>query len=646
MLVVAAVAFAFYAPSLRFGFFNDDPTGHFRWMEGRSVWSLLTDAGGHGYYRPVSFILWQVLHTLLGRHDPFVLHLLNVLAHAANAALVVWLAHRLTRQQAGRLAYATLAGALFALYPFSYEAVPYVGSFVHPLVTLLILLTLAFYVRWREDGARWAFVAAHIALVLAVFSQENAVIIPLLMFILNRTIFNRQNAKNAKTWRFASFASWRFKSETLGTLSFFAELAIFAIAWLLVPKTAEARMLSLEAMRANMLPFVQALVYPVVPLANHNPTTLAILAAVSLVALFALARYARATRLFAFGLVVWALASLPSILILDNDYVLGSPRLFYLPSVGAALVWSIPILAFRSQKSVVRSRIVEWGICVAIFAACYVPSASYVRCELAYQGMAGEVGRMMADATQSAPAAQEVTFVNLPYFFSSRGKGTECRNPFVFAPTGAVVIPPYADARDFAFYNGGADVPTAAVTVRDAERQPGWQTFGNAASVEQLHRQLAASRVFVFDLLQWRLFDLSAVWQPDLPMQQPQTMLNGVQISNTRYQVSDTAVVTLTFQSTMTVQDRKVFVHVYDSNGKVTAQDDGVPAQGFVPTSWWRPGDVITDTHIVPLANLPPGAYRVTVGMYDAITSTRIEARGADGTRLPDDEITITELTR
>ncbi len=47
MLVVAAVAFAFYAPSLRFGFFNDDPTGHFRWMEGRSVWSLLTDAAGH-----------------------------------------------------------------------------------------------------------------------------------------------------------------------------------------------------------------------------------------------------------------------------------------------------------------------------------------------------------------------------------------------------------------------------------------------------------------------------------------------------------------------------------------------------------------------------------------------------------------------
>jgi len=637
MLVVAVMAFAFYAPSLRFGFFNDDPTGHFRWMEGRSVWSLLTDAGGHGYYRPVSFILWQILHALLGRHDPFALHLLNVLAHAANAALVVWLAHRLT----GRLTYATLAGALFALYPFSYEAVPYVGSFVHPLVTLLILLTLAFYVRWREDGARWAFVSAHVSLVLAVFTQENAVIAPLLLILIEFV----RSADFSRSW------GERLKA-SLPTLSFFAEPTIFAIVWLLVPKTAEARTLSLEAMRANVLPFMQALVYPVTPLANHNPMALAILAAISLVVLFVVARYARVTRLFAFGLIVWALASLPSILILDNDYVLGSPRLYYLPSVGAALAWSIPILTFRGQRSEVRGRIAEWGLCAVILAACYLPSAGYMRCELAYQGMAGEVGQMMAGATRSVPPGQEVTFVNLPYFFSSRGKGTECRSPFVFAPTGAVVIPPYADARDFVFYNGGPDISTSAVTVH--EYQPGWQTFGEAASVEQLRQRLATSRVFVFDLLQWRLFDLSTAWQPGASMNQASATLGGVQISNlgtareyAKFQISnDKGVTILTWQSVTTVPDRKVFVHVYDSSGKVAAQDDGVPAQGFAPTSWWRPGDVITDTRIVSLASLPPGTYRVTAGMYDAIAGTRIEARGADGARLPDDELWITNITR
>ncbi len=655
MLVVAAVAFAFYAPSLQFGFFNDDPTGHFRWMESRSVWSLLTDAGGHGYYRPVSFIFWQVLHALLGRHDPFALHLLNVLAHAANAALVVWLAHRLT----GRLAYATLAGALFALYPFSYEAVPYVGSFVHPLVTLFILLTLAFYVRWSEDRARWTFVAAHIALALAVFTQENAVITPLLLVALTSSLgpelkLGAENESRLKPTlhthlaRFTGLAPFSPTILSSGVLGFFAAPVIFAAVWLLVRKTAEARTLSLEAMRANVLPFVQALVYPVAPLANHNPLALAILAALSLAMLFALARYARVTRLFAFGLIVWALASLPSILILNNAYVLGSPRLYYLPSVGAALTCAIPILA---AERLLKPEIGYWrlGIGGLILAVCLLPSAGYMRCELAYQGMAGEVGRMMAGATRSVPPGQEVTFVNLPYFFSSRGKGTECRSPFVFAPTGAVVIPPYADTRDFVFYNGGPDVPTSAVTVRDAERQPGWQTFGDAASVEQLRQRLSASHVFVFDLIRWQLFDLSAAWQPGASMNRASATLGGVQIStrSVQSQISnDKGVTILTWQSVTTVPDRKVFVHVYDSSGKVVAQDDGVPAQGFAPTSWWRPGDVITDTHSIPLANLPPGTYRVTAGMYDAITGARIEARGADGARLPDDEIVIAEMTR
>jgi hypothetical protein len=252
---------------------------------------------------------------------------------------------------------------------------------------------------------------------------------------------------------------------------------------------------------------------------------------------------------------------------------------------------------------------------------------------------------MMAGAARSALPGQGVTFVNLPYFFSSRGKGTECRNPFVFAPTGAVVVPPYADARDFVRYNGGPDISASAITVR--EYQPGWQTFGAQARVEQVRQQLAASRVFVFDLVRWRFFDLSAAWQPDAPANQAQAILNGVTISNFKFQMTNgKSVATLTWQSAAMIQDRQVFVHVYDSSGKLAAQADSAPAEGFVPTSWWRAGDVITDVHSVNTTNLPSGVYRVTVGMYDAATGTRIEARDASGIRLPDDEVIIGKVTR
>ena len=633
------VAVAFYAPSLQFGFFNDDPTGHLRWLEGRSVWSLLTDASGHGYYRPLSFILWQILHSLLGRHDPLTLHLLNVLAHAANAALVAWLTHRLT----GRLTYAMLAGLVFALYPFSYEAVPYVGSFVHPLVTLLVLLTLAFYVRWQESDTRWTFAAAHVTLTLAVFTQENAVITPLLLIALS--LLNLPSSPTlvpAREKNARSLASIGKRATALATPSFFIEPAVFAAMWLFVPKTPEARTLSLAAIQANVLPFVQALVYPVAPLANHNAGTLAILAVVWVIALFGLARYARVTRVLAFGLLVWVLASLPSILILDPDYVLGSPRLFYLASVGVALVCALPVLALeRLLKFDIGC--FKFGSVALLLAACYLPSADYTRCQLAYQGLAGEVGKMMADAARST-SEQEVTFVNLPYFFSSRGQGTECRNPFVFAPTGAVVIPPYADARDFVMYSGGPDRPTLAVTV--PEYQPGWQTFGALKLVEQLRERLGTSRVFVFDLVRWRLFDLSAAWQPNSPVGQARAILGKSQIANLKSEISNQGVVTLTWQSLAAVQDLKVFVHVYDANGKLSAQDDGPPAEGFAPTSWWRRGDVITDTRTINVAGLPPGTYRITAGMYGGTTGERLEARGADGARMPEDEITLTQMTR
>jgi hypothetical protein len=626
MLLVATVACAFYSPSLRFGFFNDDPTGHFRWMEGRSIISLLTDASGHGYYRPVSFILWQILYTVLGRHDPFVLHLLNVLAHAGSAALVTWLAYQLT----GRLPYAALSGMLFALYPFSYEAVPYVGSFVHPLGTSLILLTLAFYCRWRREGARWIFVAAHVTLTLATFTQENAVITPVLMLLLGVLVFS-DRSKAQRTSRLGP------------SLSFFAQPIIFAAVWLWVPKTVETRVLDISSMRANVLPFVQALVYPVAPLAHYRPTTLAIAALAALMVLLALAYRSGAIRLFIFGVLVWALAALPSIMILNNAYVLGSPRLFYLGSVGAAMIWALPALASKRSES--GHPAAEWGIGLVVLALCYLPTAAYVRCELAYQGMAGEIGRMMAGAARSAAPGQDVTFVNLPYFFSSRGAGTECSSPFVFAPTGAVVIPPYADPRDFVRYNGGPDIAASGVSA--SAYQPGWSTFGAPISVQELRSRLLRSRVFVFDLVGWRLWDLSATWQPGTAIGQPRATFDGVQILAFESRAAGaTEVVTLTWQTVAPIQDRKVFVHVYDSGGKLVSQDDSLPARGLAPALWWQAGDVVTDTHVVTLGSLPPGEYRVSVGMYGAADGARTAAHGPDDRRLRDDELTVAQITR
>jgi len=65
-------------------------------------------------------------------------------------------------------------------------------------------------------------------------------------------------------------------------------------------------------------------------------------------------------------------------------------------------------------------------------------------------------------------------------------------------------------------------------------------------------------------------------------------------------------------------QGYKVFVHLLGSDGRPVAQSDAVPANWTRPTSGWQPGEYVTDVHTLDLApDLPPGVYRLSVGMYD-----------------------------
>ena len=81
-----------------------------------------------------------------------------------------------------------------------------------------------------------------------------------------------------------------------------------------------------------------------------------------------------------------------------------------------------------------------------------------------------------------------------------------------------------------------------------------------------------------------------------------------------------------------------VFVHLRDG-GKVVAQDDGGPATGHYPTSLWRKGDLILDTHTLQppegqesecsLAGSPAGS--LAVGLYVWPTMEHLEAKSPTG---------------
>jgi len=71
--------------------------------------------------------------------------------------------------------------------------------------------------------------------------------------------------------------------------------------------------------------------------------------------------------------------------------------------------------------------------------------------------------------------------------------------------------------------------------------------------------------------------------------------------------------------------DYQVFVHLVGEGPEPLAQGDAPPLAGDYPTGMWTPGERVIDPHRIPLpADLPPGRYRLLVGMYDLETLARL----------------------
>lgn len=113
-LAPVVLALALYLPSLRFSFLLDDSYDLLLAREMSYQDLLLRPLPGFSYYRPLTFVVYKLVHALVGGRDPWHYHALAVLLHATNVLLLGRLVWRL----AGRSA-STLAAALFASFPFA-----------------------------------------------------------------------------------------------------------------------------------------------------------------------------------------------------------------------------------------------------------------------------------------------------------------------------------------------------------------------------------------------------------------------------------------------------------------------------------------------------------------------------------------------
>ena len=90
--------------------------------------------------------------------------------------------------------------------------------------------------------------------------------------------------------------------------------------------------------------------------------------------------------------------------------------------------------------------------------------------------------------------------------------------------------------------------------------------------------------------------------------------------------------------------DYKVFIHLFEpATEEIVAQDDAMPRQNQYPTSWWAEGEVVSDEIIISLEDVPPGRYRLALGVYDPQTVDRLTAVGPDGALVANDRVVLDE---
>ncbi len=200
-LLVGAITVAFW-PVTQAGFINyDDPeyVTENAYVQGglslRGVWWALT-AHHASNWHPLTWVSHMMDVTLFGNRAAGP-HSVNLLLHAANAALVfVWL-----KRMSGAYGRSLVVAALFALHPLHVESVAWVSERKDVLSTLFWMLTLLTYARYVEQlqvqsptSKAW-YGLALIWFALGLMSKPMLVTVPLVMLLLDYWPLQRAELK-------------------------------------------------------------------------------------------------------------------------------------------------------------------------------------------------------------------------------------------------------------------------------------------------------------------------------------------------------------------------------------------------------------------------------------------------------------------
>ncbi|MEA3339125.1 MAG: hypothetical protein U9R15_04085, partial [Chloroflexota bacterium] len=363
-LVALALTGLLYGDTLALPLFSDDLV-QIPWLESISWRELWSNPSPYGYYRPLWYSLWRLWGVVAGGLHPPGLHLLNLAAHFAAAWLagllaVAWIQPGVDKGADEPRPYipaclrplksaqspakpgadeprpyipACLAAALFAVFPFSRQAVAWPGAIYNPLVSAMAAGAVLAYDRGRQGrGRRWIGLALLLAGLAPLTYEAGLLVAPLVILIEGLGWLQRRWSRRYSWWPLAfaglctaTLALWRAMRGT-GITSFG---------------------LNPSNLQRNAAYLVQGLVYPVAPLAQRLAAWLELDAELSLwlvalptLTLLTWSGLRRNRSAFGLGAIWFALFALPPAVSMEADWFALAPRFLYMTAAGGALMWT------------------------------------------------------------------------------------------------------------------------------------------------------------------------------------------------------------------------------------------------------------------------------------------------------------------
>ncbi len=628
--IALGLTLAVYFDSLYAGFMFDDPFD-LRRASGRSFIQILTDAGEHSYFRPVTLIVWKIAEILVGRHDPTTLHALALATHAVNGWLVYQLGRRLMDTPGG-----LLAMALFILFPLSYQVVSIVNSFFHALVTTWILVSILLYWDWRTNAHRTVFdprlVIAAVSAFLAMLTHENGLAGVALTILIEAVL--RLSGRATRI----SFAP-----------AIFAGLAaVYMAIWSIIPRWRSEWSIDPDSLRMNGLYFFQGITYPVsgnlsgVPLDRSAAEAIVVTGVLTLSVLAVTALIRNRQLIFGLGVGWFIAAVFLAWLLLPWSYVIDGPRLMYLASIGSAIAWAAAISPTLPVLPAGKFAGAALGFLIAALILLTSGQFIVLRSQLQAQG-AAVVWQLAETATLQGPEAGRL-YVNLPSWISFK------QQEFLLGSTGISMIPDYIGLRRSVYVHTGNHPEIISLTYSDiaSEWDHHYGTHGRIASPDDLETAIRhGGGVYLTRFLPGKL-KLDYVGRLE-----PQDSISTTEIARfddwavleraEAWREGNRILVNLVWRVLESAPtDFTVFLHLLSESDELIAQADGYTIGATLPPLRWRSGDWIEDRRYIELTESNDGVpKRMLIGMYDRASGARAPATDADGAPFQDNAVPI-----